>query len=140
MTGLIAGMKTVFVSDNAVMATQMRVPYSSVVALTAVPLILSAFTGLLSLIASKMFGKRPVYLVSFVLIFIGTIWNMTTRTSFAGSMGARVFQGLGWGAYDTLVLGSIQDTYFVSSSLGDREGGSPHTPLSDPRSNMPAGA
>ncbi|PHH74213.1 hypothetical protein CDD82_5043 [Ophiocordyceps australis] len=27
-------------------------------------------------------------------------------------MGARVFQGLGWGAFDTLVLGSIQDTYF----------------------------
>ncbi|KFA48685.1 hypothetical protein S40293_08510 [Stachybotrys chartarum IBT 40293] len=112
LAGLIAGMKTAFMSTNAMMAAQFRVPYSSVVALTAVPLVLSAFSGLASLVVSKMFGKRPVYLVSFVFLFIGTIWNMTTGTSFGGSMGARVFQGLGWGAFDTLVLGSIQDTYF----------------------------
>jgi hypothetical protein len=118
--GLIGGMKTAFISTNSIMATTYGVSYSSVAALTAVPLILSAFTGMASLIASKLWGKRPVYLVSAALVFIGSMWNMRTLDSFAQCMAARAFQGLGWGAFDTLVLGSIHDTYFV---------GPPVTPL-----------
>ncbi|KXH60617.1 major facilitator superfamily transporter [Colletotrichum nymphaeae SA-01] len=110
--GLIGGMKTAYMSVNSVLAVRFNVSYTAVASLTAVPLVLSAFTGLFSLAGSKMWGKRPVYLVSVVLIFIGAIWNMRAGNSFGQCMGARVFQGLGWGAFDTLVLGSIQDTYF----------------------------
>lgn len=112
--GLIGGMKTAYMSVNSVLAVRFNVSYTAVASLTAVPLVLSAFTGLFSLAVSKIWGKRPVYLVSVVLIFIGAIWNMRAGNSFGQCMGARVFQGLGWGAFDTLVLGSIQDTYFVS--------------------------
>ena len=115
VVGLIGGMKTAFVTTNGVMTTDFRVSYTAVAALTAVPLMLSSFTGFLCLIASKMVGKRPLYLGSFLFIFIGSIWNMTTHDSYLGCMGARVFQGLGWGAFDTMVIGSIQDTYFVRS-------------------------
>lgn len=117
MVGLIGAMKTVFISTNGVMTTQFNVSYSSIAALTAVPLMLSTLTGLLSAVAGKMIGKRPIYLVSFILIFVGSIWNMTTEDSYRCIMAARVFQGLGWGAFDTLVLGSIQDTYFVSFTV-----------------------
>ncbi|KAL0933466.1 cycloheximide resistance [Colletotrichum truncatum] len=110
--GLVGGMKTACVSVNSVLAVQFNVSYTAVASLTAVPLVISSFTGLFSLMASKIWGKRPVYLVSMVLIFIGAIWNMAAGGSFGQCMGARVFQGLGWGAFDTLVLGSIQDTYF----------------------------
>lgn len=106
-------MKTVFVTVDASVTRTFDVSYPSIAALTGVPLMLSAFTGHASLIASKLWGKRPIYLVSFVFIFIGSIWNMTTATSFSGSMAARVFQGIGWGAFDTLVVGSIHDTFFV---------------------------
>jgi MFS family permease len=114
--GLIGGMKTAFISVNSVLAMQYNASYTAIASLTAVPLMLSAVTGMLSLMASKVWGKRPVYLVSMTLVFIGAMWNMRTMESWGECMGARVFQGLGWGAFDTLVLGSIQDTYFVSDS------------------------
>lgn len=114
MVGLIGGMKTAFVTTNGVMTADYRVSYTAVAALTAVPLMLSSFTGSICLVASKIVGKRPLYLGSFFFIFIGSIWNMTAHDSYGSCMGARVLQGLGWGAFDTLVIGSIQDTYFVS--------------------------
>ncbi|KAF6807038.1 major facilitator superfamily transporter [Colletotrichum sojae] len=110
--GLVGGMKTTYMSVNSVLAVQFNVSYTAVASLTAVPLVISAFTGFFSLVASKIWGKRPAYLVSMVFIFIGAIWNMKSGGSFGQCMGARVFQGLGWGAFDTLVLGSIQDTYY----------------------------
>jgi MFS family permease len=113
--GLIGGMKTAFISTNSIMSIRYDVSYTSVAALTGVPLILSAFTGLASIIASRIWGKRPIYLASLTLVFIGAMWNMTTLDSFGQCMAARVFQGLGWGAFDTLVVSSIQDTYFVRS-------------------------
>ncbi|OLN97614.1 putative MFS-type transporter C1271.10c-like protein 2 [Colletotrichum chlorophyti] len=111
--GLVGGMKTAYISVNSVLAVRFNVSYTAAASLTAVPLVVSAFTGLFSLMVSKIWGKRPVYLASMALIFIGTIWNMRAGDSFGQCMGARVFQGLGWGAFDSLVLGSIQDTYFA---------------------------
>jgi MFS family permease len=110
---LVGVMKTAFISVNSSLAMGYDVSFTAATALTGVPLILSAFTGLASLVAARIWGKRPVYLASAMFIFIGAMWNMRVP-SFAQCMAARVFQGLGWGAFDTLVLGSIHDTYFVS--------------------------
>ncbi|KAI1453391.1 MFS general substrate transporter [Annulohypoxylon moriforme] len=112
MVALVGVMKTAYISVNSVIAIEENVSYTAAVALTAVPLMVSAITGLVSLIVSRIWGKRPVYLVSMVMIFIGVVWNTHVRGSLAQNMAARIFQGLGWGAFDTLVLSSIQDTYF----------------------------
>ncbi|KAI8960803.1 MFS general substrate transporter [Daldinia sp. FL1419] len=112
MVALVGTMKTAYVSVNSVIAMGEWVSYTAAVALTAVPLMVSAITGLASLIISRVWGKRPVYLISTVMIFIGVAWNTRVRGDLAQNMVARVFQGLGWGAFDTLVLGSIYDTYF----------------------------
>ncbi|RYP51206.1 hypothetical protein DL768_003412 [Monosporascus sp. mg162] len=112
MVSLIGAMKTVFVSTNSVVAISYSVSYTAAVALTAVPLIISAFTGTLSLVLGRIWGKRPVYLVSTLFIFIGVIMNMHSSSSFPQNLAARAFQGLGWGAFETLVLSSVQDTYF----------------------------
>ncbi|KAI1804242.1 MFS general substrate transporter [Daldinia bambusicola] len=112
MVALVGTMKTAYISVNSVIAMGEWVSYTAAVALTAVPLLLSGITGLASLIISRIWGKRPVYLISTVLIFIGTAWNTRVSGDIAQNMAARVFQGLGWGAFDTLVLGSIHDTYF----------------------------
>ncbi|KAK3688261.1 major facilitator superfamily domain-containing protein [Podospora appendiculata] len=109
MTGV---MKTIFLTVNAQLAESYAVSYTSVAALTGVPLIMSACTGFVSLIVSRIWGKRPLYLTSLLLVFIGAVWNTNVASSYAQCMAARIFQGFGWGAFDALVLGSIQDTYF----------------------------
>ena len=109
MTGV---MKTVFVSVNHLLAEGYEVSYTAAAALTGVPLVLSAVTGFAALTASRIWGKRPLYLASLLLVFIGATWNTNVATSYGQCMAARVFQGLGWGAFDTLVMGSIHDTYF----------------------------
>ncbi|POR35578.1 Major facilitator superfamily domain, general substrate transporter [Tolypocladium paradoxum] len=110
--GLVGGMKTAFVTTGGAMAIHYNVSYTAVAALTAVPIIMSTVTGFVSSVAAKFWGKRPMYLASAALLFIGSIWNTTAGDSYGFCMGARVFQGLGWGAFDTLVMGSIQDTYY----------------------------
>ncbi|KAK1783088.1 major facilitator superfamily domain-containing protein [Copromyces sp. CBS 386.78] len=112
MVALTGVMKTAFISVNVQAADWYRVSYTAAAALTGVPLILSAFTGLVSLVTSRICGKRPLYLISLLLLFIGTIWNTSVRTSYSQCLAARVFQGLGWGAFDTLVQSSIYDLFF----------------------------
>lgn len=107
-------MKTALVSVNFVLAQQFGRSYVAITALTGVPLMLSAVTGLLSSTAHKLWGRRPVYLISTVSIFIGLVWASQAGSSYGQLIGARIFQGLGWGAFDTLVAGSISDTFFVS--------------------------
>lgn len=112
MVAITGVLKTIFLSVNAQLAGAYEVSYTSVAALTGVPLILSAVTAFASLVASRVCGKRPLYLASLLLVFIGTVWNTNVATSYSQCMAARIFQGFGWGAFDALVLGSIQDTYF----------------------------
>ncbi|CAJ2513972.1 Uu.00g020910.m01.CDS01 [Anthostomella pinea] len=112
MVALVGAMKTAFVTVNSFVAIDEGVSYTAAVGLTAVPLMVSALTGMTSTIVAKIWGKRPIYLVSSILIFAGAVWNIMVRGDLAQNMGARVLQGLGWGAFDTLVVASIRDTYF----------------------------
>ncbi|KAL7928540.1 MFS general substrate transporter [Trichoderma chlorosporum] len=112
MASLIGAMKTALVAVNEVVATRYQVSYTWVAALTAAPLMVSAVAGFLSSVAAKLVGKRPVYLVSSAFIFVGCIWNMTADSSYGSCMGARVMQSLGWGAFDTLLMETIQDTFY----------------------------
>ncbi|KJZ77936.1 hypothetical protein HIM_02573 [Hirsutella minnesotensis 3608] len=109
---LVGSAKTAFVATAGAMAVQYNTSYTAVAALTAVPICLSTLTGLGCAAAAKLWGKRPMYLASAILMLAGTIWAATAGDSYTFCMGARVLQGLGWGAFDTLVLGSIQDIYF----------------------------
>jgi len=106
-------MKTAFFSLNGRLATGFSVSYTAVAALTGVPLMVSAASGMASLVLARLWGKRPVYLASTLLMFVGAFWSIQVTGSFAQCMASRVFQGIGWGALDVLVLGSIYDTYFV---------------------------
>ncbi|KAI1843881.1 hypothetical protein JX265_003777 [Neoarthrinium moseri] len=112
MVSLVGVMKTIYISVNSNIAMRNGVSYTAAVALTAVPLMVSSLTGMASQVVSKVVGKRPVYLVSTSFMFVGVMWGMSVLDSYGQNMAARVFQGLGWGAFDTLVLGSLQDTFF----------------------------
>ncbi|KAG5913865.1 hypothetical protein E4U42_000837 [Claviceps africana] len=112
MVGLVGSTKTAFIPTVGSLSSHYRVSNTSIAALTAVPLMVSAMTGMISSIVAKTWGKRPVYLTAALLLFIGTMWNMTAGDSYVSCLGSRIFQGLGWGAFDVLVNGSVQDTYF----------------------------
>ncbi|GAB0136948.1 hypothetical protein EsDP_00005232 [Epichloe bromicola] len=112
MVGLVGGMKTAFIPTANSLSKQYRVSHTSIAALTAAPLMVSAMTGMISSTVVKCRGKRPVYLMSALVLFIGTIWNSMAGDNYGSCLGSRIFQGLGWGAFDVLVNSSIQDTYF----------------------------
>ncbi|KAI0401023.1 hypothetical protein F4802DRAFT_445092 [Xylaria palmicola] len=112
MVAIAGAMKAALISVHGVLAVEEGIGYTNAVALTAVPLMISALAGMASIVLSKIWGKRPVYLVSMLLMFVGSAWNIDTGGEFAQNVAARIFQGLGWGAFDTLVLGSILDTFF----------------------------
>ena len=69
-----------------------------------------------SAISARVIGKRPVYLVSAALILAAAIWNAAAR-SYASMMGSRVLYGLGAGAFESLILSSIGDMYYVSQMM-----------------------
>ncbi|TQW00835.1 hypothetical protein V2A60_001874 [Cordyceps javanica] len=112
MVVLVGAMKTVFLTTNAVAAEHYRQSYVAIAALTGVPLMLSSATGAAACVAARIWGRRPVYLLATALLFVGSAWNATAVDSYGSCMGARIVQGLGWGVFDTLVMTSIQDTYF----------------------------
>lgn len=122
MVGLVGAMKTVFLTTNSLAAEQYNKSYVAIAALTGVPLMLSSLTGVTACIVARIWGRRPVYLLATALLFIGSIWNTTAINSYGSCLGARIVQGLGWGVFDTLVMTSIQDTYFVSHHPGSIAG------------------
>jgi hypothetical protein len=114
--------KTAFIGLHADFTRGFKVSYTTAAALTGAPLMLSALSGLLALTVSRLWGRRPVYLACATAMFVGSIWAVNDRGSFGQLMAARMFQGLGWGAFDTIVVTSLQDTFFVSplSTRGNR--------------------
>ncbi|KAM3493706.1 hypothetical protein MY3957_002966 [Beauveria namnaoensis] len=112
VVGLIGALKTVFLTTSALAAEHYRTSYLAIAALTGVPLMLSAVSGAGACVVARIYGRRPVYLLATAALLVGSIWNATAAGSYGSCMGARLLQGLGWGVFDTLVMTSIQDTYF----------------------------
>ncbi|KAM3512752.1 hypothetical protein MY11210_003626 [Beauveria gryllotalpidicola] len=112
VVGLVGAIKTIFLTTSALAAHHYHTSYLAVAALTGVPLMLSAVSGAGACVVARLWGRRPVYLLATAALFVGAVWNATALGSYGSCMGARVLQGLGWGVFDTLVMTSIQDTYF----------------------------
>lgn len=106
-------MKTALVPVSVQLEQSFNRSYTTIAALTGVPLLLGALSGMVALVAARVWGKRPLYIAGMLAMFLGSIINAAAR-DFGASMAARVFQGVGWGVFDSLVLGTIHDVYFVS--------------------------
>ncbi|KAH7314313.1 major facilitator superfamily domain-containing protein [Rhexocercosporidium sp. MPI-PUGE-AT-0058] len=110
---VIGILKTLLVTVNSVIASELSVDYMSATALTGAPIMFGAFAGLKSQMISHSFGKRGIYLGSSLLMLIGALWNMHVYDSYAQFMVARIFQGIGWGMFEALISSSIADMFFV---------------------------
>jgi len=110
---MISILKTILVTVNGVIATELNSSYMAATALTGLPLIIGAFSGLGSTVLAQKVGKRGIYLGSSVLLLAGALWNMHVYQSYAQFMVSRILQGVAWGAFESLVLISVKDMFFV---------------------------
>ncbi|RDW91014.1 hypothetical protein BP5796_02179 [Coleophoma crateriformis] len=114
MAGSIVGVfKTLFVSVNGVLATQFSVSYTAAAAFTGVPILAAALSGFGATFLAQMWGKRSIYLVSALLMLGASLVNMNIEQNYAAFMVTRILQGLGWGTFETLLVVSIRDIFFV---------------------------
>ncbi|KAF2093558.1 MFS general substrate transporter [Rhizodiscina lignyota] len=74
-------------------------------------LTIGASVFLLNPIAKK-YGKRPVYIVSIVLLFVVSAWGAAT-TKYPSFLASRIVGGFGMAPFEVLVQATIGDMYFV---------------------------
>ncbi|CUS08976.1 unnamed protein product [Tuber aestivum] len=72
----------------------------------------AGIAGLFGSAVGRVWGKRPVYIFSTLLLFIGAIWNALAQST-DSFLGARILQGFGLGAFETIVPSTVGDMYFV---------------------------
>jgi len=114
-TATLSILKTLFIPTTSVLSTQFNISYTSATTLTGLPFIFAAFSAVGTTILSQIIGKRSILIVASVGILVGALWNMHVgdSESYAQFLVARCLQGFGWGAFEALILPSIDDLYFV---------------------------
>lgn len=61
---------------------------------------------------AKKVGRRPVYVVSSIIMLSGSIWGALAK-DYSSFLGSRVWSGLGMAPYEILVQCTIADIYYV---------------------------
>ncbi|KAF8470681.1 major facilitator superfamily domain-containing protein [Kalaharituber pfeilii] len=99
---------------NGVLVEEFNTTYTVVANFSGYQFFASGAAGLLCEVMARLWGKRPIYFLSTAFLLAGTVWNAMVKSGDVGGfMGARVLQGVGLGAFETLVVSSIGDIYFV---------------------------
>jgi len=62
--------------------------------------------------AAKIWGKRPVYVLCSIILFVVSIWG-AVADSYGSFLGSRILGALGMAPYEVLVQATISDLYFV---------------------------
>ena len=101
---------------TGVIAKQMNVSIAKAALPGGYPLMTAALGGFIAQAWAPILGKRSFYLASTAILFSSTVWSAQV-TTFNSLLAARTFQGFGTGAYESIVISSIGDLFFVSSLL-----------------------
>jgi MFS family permease len=80
--------------------------------LTGYLLLAAGSAGLFVSALARKYGKRPLYLLSSLVAVVGCIIGEVAK-DYSTLVGARVVQGLAMAAYESLILASIGDLFFV---------------------------
>jgi predicted MFS family arabinose efflux permease len=78
------------------------------------PLLTAGCGAFLAQAWAPILGKRSAYIISTVILFVTTIWNSQV-SSYSSLLACRTVQGFGNGAYESIVISSIGDLFFVSN-------------------------
>jgi MFS family permease len=98
---------------TGIIATQMHVSIAKAALPGGYPLMTTALGGFIAQAWAPILGKRSFYLASTAILFASSVWS-AQATTFNSLLGARTFQGFGSGAYESIVISSIGDLFFVS--------------------------
>ncbi|GAA5830569.1 hypothetical protein JCM11251_002516 [Rhodosporidiobolus azoricus] len=112
MAGLVGGVGPLLAPGYAVLAEQWGISINEVAATNGnLVLALGVIMIFIPPVAAKI-GRRPVYLVSALCLFLTSIWSGVSKnlTSFSAS---RIFQGFGMAGFEGLVVSTIADQYHV---------------------------
>lgn len=94
------------------MSQQLGMPISKVVTVSGYNLLAAGCIGPFVCAISRKYGKRPVYLASTLFDIIGTAIG-ESKISYKYLLAARIVQGFSTSAFESLVVASIGDMYFV---------------------------
>ncbi|KAI1332544.1 major facilitator superfamily domain-containing protein [Xylariaceae sp. FL0255] len=61
---------------------------------------------------AKKVGRRPVYVISSIIMLTGSIWGGVSK-NYSSFLGSRIYSGIGMAPYEILVQVTIADMYFV---------------------------
>lgn len=92
---------------------EFKITFSQLALLSGWALMTSALAAWVAQATSRIWGKRPTYIVASCLLLATTIWNSRV-TSYKGFVWARAIEGIGNGPFESIVLSSVGDLYFVS--------------------------
>lgn len=101
---------------NGVLLMEFKVPITKIERLSSYPSLACAISCIFASVFARMYGKRPVYIVSTSIFLISCVWTATIKTNYNSFFAARFVSGLGLGAYEAIVLSSVGDMYFVRGS------------------------
>jgi MFS family permease len=91
---------------------EFNISFTQVSQLTGYQLCAIGAFGVIMSTFTRLYGKRPVFIVSVFLCLAGTIWCGVAK-SFGSLVGARVLQGTGISVWESIMYSSIGDLYFV---------------------------
>lgn len=91
---------------------EFHISFNQAALLQGYPLLTSGCAALITQVWSRILGKRSAYVISTVILFATTVWNAKV-TSFNEFLACRTVEGLGNGAYESIVISSVGDLYFV---------------------------
>jgi MFS family permease len=97
---------------TGVIAEEFRVSIEKSSLAAGYPLLAAGCMAYVSQIWAPIFGKRSNYIFSSLIYVATCAWCTQVRT-FGEFLAARTVQGLGNGAFESIVISSIGDLYFV---------------------------
>lgn len=101
--------------EEADIAEEFHISISKAALPAGYPLLTAGVGAFLAQAWAPILGKRSAYIISTVILFATTIW-CAWASSFNSLLAARTVQGFGNGAYESIVISSIGDLYFVRCS------------------------
>ncbi|CZR69722.1 related to transporter protein HOL1 [Phialocephala subalpina] len=95
-----------------VIAQEVKKPLTTVVLVSGYNLLAAGIIGPFVCALSRKYGKRPCFLLSTLFDIIGTAIG-ESKISYEYLLAARVIQGFSTSAFESLIVASIGDMYFV---------------------------
>ena len=78
---------------NGKLVVEFHTNYTTVANFVGYQFAASGAAGLLCEVFARLWGKRPIYFLSILFLFVGTVWNAVVQSGdVRGFMGARVLQ------------------------------------------------